>query len=132
MATILETRDYLIKHLYDNWTDTAVAWPNKTYDSSPDTAFIKPFFSGGSSKDLEIGKRGADQNSFTFFIDIFVPVNTGNRQGLTYAESLRTLFLDFDKKDINLFAPKIIELGENSGFYHIRFSTYTVVIFYPD
>jgi hypothetical protein len=29
MATILETRDYLVKHLYDNWTDTAVAWPNE-------------------------------------------------------------------------------------------------------
>ena len=131
MATILETRDYLIEHLYNNWTDTEVAWPNKTYNPSSDTAFIKPFFAGGNSKDLEIGINGADQNSFTFFIDIFVPLNTGNRQGLIYAENLRNLFLNFDKKDINLTAPIITELGENSGFYQIRFSTYIILIYYP-
>jgi len=131
MATILETRDYLIEHLYNNWIDTDVAWPNKIYNPSSDTAFIKPFFAGGSSKDLEIGINGADQNSFTFFVDIFVPLNTGNRQGLIFAEKLRTLFLDFDKKDINLIAPTITELGENSGFYQIRFSTYIILIYYP-
>ena len=131
MANILETRDLLITHLYNNWIATDIAWPNKIYTSTSDTPFIKPFFSGGKGFDLEIGKDGADLGIFTFFIDIFTPLDSGDRTGLEYGEQLRTLFYDFDENDINLEAPAIIALGENSGFYQTRFSIPVKIIYYP-
>ena len=131
MTTMLETRDIILSYLYDNWTATDISWPNKTYNPGVNTSFIKIFFTGGRSVDLEIGIKGADLNSFTTFIDVFVPINTGNRQSLTYADELRTLFINFDHNDIQLKAPAIIELGENSGFYQTRVSIPTRILFYP-
>lgn len=127
----LELRDTVVEHLYNNWTSTDISWANKTYSPSAGTDWIKLIIINGFSRDLEIGRGGADLNACSVIIDIFTPVNSGNRQGLIYAEQIRSLFYDLDIRDVTFEAMEISELGENEGFYQVRCSFSTKVIYYP-
>ncbi len=127
----LQLRDTVVGHIYNNWSSTEVAWPNKSYTPSPNTDWIKLIIRNGFSTDLEIGRDGADLNACTVIIDIFTPVNSGNRNGLVYAEEIRALFYALDVDDVTFEAMEINEYGENEGFYQTRCSFSTKVIYYP-
>jgi len=127
----LELRDAVVGLLYGSWKSTDIAWPNKTYNPSPDTAWIKLIIRNGKSRDLEIGRDGADLNACTVIIDVYTPVNSGNRNALTYAEAIRVLFRTLDIDDVTFEAMEINEYGETEGFYQTRCSFSTKVIYYP-
>lgn len=87
-----EVRDAIIEKLYDNWTETEVAWPNRDFDGKTHEKYIRLSIKYGDAYEGEKGTTGIGFRPGVVMIDVFTPKNEGDSLGCEYAGDIEDIF----------------------------------------
>jgi len=120
--TPLEIRDQIITELDANFTEVEIAWPNKIFDPSEYSEFIRPTILMGASSLKELGEMGVGERTGVLVVDIFTEKDTGNRRAMELAADIEILFRRADLEGVIFDEPQTEEIGQeaNSIFYHTK------------
>jgi hypothetical protein len=108
--------------LQANWATTTIDInPNVDFTQPEhDTAFIRLRVMNEPSRRVNIGQPACVRNFGMIAINIFVPLNTGNRTGLSYGDTLAELFREVQFNGITTRQPTVSDVGEYEGRYQVN------------
>jgi len=75
-----------------SWSINDVAWPNRDFDPTGKSSFMRVTIKYGSTFEGEKFASGVDIRYGVLFLDIFVTKNSGHRTALQYASGAETVF----------------------------------------
>ena len=114
--------------LGSNWTTTAIAHDNGSYDPTPNTAFIRVIIDEVDSKQVTLGTTPCHRVIGLIHIMIMVPTGTGTATARNYADDLTDIFRNADFSDIKCQSPKIRRGGDVGEHYQLSL----LIPFYTD
>jgi len=116
--------------LVANWGTTRIDInPNVDFPvPSEQESFIKLRVFNESTNRVNVGMPGYHRTRGTIIIQIFTPLNSGNRTALSYGDTLGDLFRDKQFNGITCREAHVEDIGEFNG----RWQTNLVVPFYWD
>lgn len=127
--TPVEIRDAVVARvaaslatINSGWASTDVAWPNRDFDSTDKSSFLRITIKFGDTFEGEKSSDGVDIRFGVLFLDVFVLKGSGERVALTYAGGAETILR---KKNIGgvLFGEVTTDsIGPESDtpFYHVQ------------
>jgi len=126
--TPLEVRDSLITQFNASWaTKTDVAWPNRPFDVDVQTEFARFSVQMGTSFEGEKTDVGIGWRIGVVYVDVFVPVEQGDRRALHLATQAEAIFRRKSFQHNSGFGivtgePTTIEFGvdPNVAMFHVQ------------
>lgn len=109
--------------LRDNWSRSDVAWPNRSYDPTDETPFIKVFILPGAAMTMEIGASNVLEREVGIIsIEVNVPVNSGEAEMDSMLDELAGIFRRVaeqgaSQERIQFRSPSFVELGIDGSWY---------------
>lgn len=127
--TLVEIRDAIMTRINSSlatinsgWSSTDVAWPNRDFDPTGKSSYLRPTVRMGDTFLGEKGQNGIGIRFGVLYLDIFVSNNDGVRSGLGYGDGAETVFRRKDVEGIYTGEPSTAEVGPDPStvFYHIQ------------
>ena len=104
------------KHLTANWLNTTIAFDNSDFNV-PDEPWIRCFLRPIITENAALGGL-AKRDYASFWIQVFVPLNTGSGLALDYAAELETLFSNIVLNGVTFYAAETQRVGdEGNGWF---------------
>lgn len=118
----VEIRDSIITLIRDNYSRSAVAWPNRKFN--PDTEataglWVKPNILMGRSTEGEVGLAGLSFRSGILKIQVFGPKNEKSREAWLCAGSIESIFRRGVDSCIVYGEPNTSEVGAGDRYYQL-------------
>lgn len=113
--------------LKSSWaTATEVSWPNHDFNVPENDIWIRPFLKMTDTEFGESGTDGVGLRHGVFFITLFLPQNTGTKNGNLLAERLESIFRRAEIDGVILDEVTTTSVGidpvHDNGFYEILVS----------
>ena len=114
----------IMERFANNWTATDIEYQNTEYQANRTDPFVKITVIPGNENIIGFG---GDSNKLyrtvgVVFFGIFVPVDTGTRLALIYADQIAAIFRGIEDQGVIFRNIEINEVGELSGWFQFNLS----------
>lgn len=116
-----------------NWTTTQIAWPNRDFTPPQKAAWLNVSIQSGDAAQIEMGRdRATHRHPGIVTVQVFVPVNWGDKTALDYADQVAALFrrqrVSIEDDQLELWgsivfrSPSVRSIGADGAFFQVNVS----------
>jgi len=122
MTTLLEIENAVRQFFYDNWSVTEIAWANREYEPSVETAWVALSILPGSSFVDEVGQAtsAAGHRGGVVMVRIFTTLNEGVVTAITYGDQVEALFRRKTLAGVYFDEPYTTVVGLDGAWHQIN------------
>lgn len=113
------------QRINDNWISTKIAYENVPLNPKPDPtdSWIQVKVFDDVSTRITIGAGGTHRQTGTLVIEIYTPLNEGNRSAKDYGDTLAALFRDVQFNGLTFREANVITAGQQEGWFKVNMIT---------
>jgi len=123
---------YAVGTVLKNWTTTQIAWPNRDFTPPQRAAWLAVSIQSGDAAQLELGQSATHRHPGIATVQVFVPVNWGDKTALDIADEVAALFrrqrvnLEDDQSrvlgTVVFRSPAVRTIGVDGAFFQVNVS----------